>query len=145
MNFLYAALASIIFSFVDYLGYNELGRKGPTQLIVYRIIQTVIQLCLVYALWCINPWAAVAFVIIWWTFLCDFLYYAFCNMGLFGITGAAFTNEVMGNQVTWAWWTPYGLFKWATTRVRNSVIDGSTLILQGALGLFVALAITRVI
>jgi hypothetical protein len=147
MNFVYAVLASIIFSFYDYFGYNVIALKGQYKgrLYFYRVTQALVGALLLYALFDISTRAALAALVIYFTFGDDFLYYAFCNLGWYGLTGKVFKEQILGNQCTWAWGTPFGLITWAITKVRKSVISGDLLCLQAAIGLFVALAISKAI
>lgn len=128
---MYSFIAVIIFGFIDYIGYN-LARKYSA-IIAYRIIQVFIQACIAAILWKLfGVWSAASFMLLWWTFNADFVYYFFYNLNWLKIEGeAGFRLEVLGNQVTWAWWTPIGLFMHGG---RREVILWNDLAMQAAIG-----------
>ena len=153
MTITLAVLAAVLFAFVDYVGYNGIGAgalktyrilflsfgKGAPML--YRVLQTIIQVAFVWVLWCIlgNFWVAFSFLFLWWTFNCDMIYYMFCGwLRWFPQEPVnAFNQDVMGDQVVWAWWTPYGLIRGR----KSEPIDGATLVVQAIGGVMFALTV----
>lgn len=137
MTLLIAVLATALFGFVDYVGYNTIGQK---LLVLYRILQTSIQIGIVVLLFEFAGFlAALSFLLLWWTFCSDMIYYGFCAWLRWFKTEPpnAFEQDVEGNVVTWAWWTPYGLVRGHKTEP----IDGTILIAQAISGIMVGLAI----
>ena len=146
MNFLYAFVASLVFAFVDYVGYNVLAVKGKPQNVVYRVIQGLFGLWLAYVLWGFGPRAALGALTIYWFFIDDVLYYLYYDVLKFfkNGAGATFKTEVLGDQVTWAWWTPFGLMR-GFVEGKGKPVPGVDLLFQAAFGLIIALAITKII
>jgi hypothetical protein len=132
-----AFIAIVLFGMYDYIGFNTI--KNVT---VYRISQYVVQTLLTIGCWYYGNWnTAVAFLILWWTFVGDLIYYFFYDVfKIFhkGYAGHAFDNEVLGNFVTWAWWTPYGLYNTFKRNSKKIPINGKILILQAIVGVAVA-------
>ena len=141
-----ALLACLVFSLFDYAGYN-ISKKSSKLLVGYRVLQYIVQAVITYVVWVNFSWKeAFAWLILWWTWLCDFMYYGWAwiinpkpapNNAWEGREGLLKTLEV----VTWAWWTPYGLI---INGVKNKtrVIPLMTLIVQAILGFVLAFFIT---
>lgn len=139
---LIALIACLLFAFVDYVGFNTLGQRQDLaiklfgiKVLWYRILQTLFQLMLVYVVGVVFGWIySLGFMLLWWCWLADFMYYGFAYV----INNPKWENRVnlQGtlHQVTWAWWTPYGLFVRGTKR-KNEIIPLSILVFQGVLGL----------
>lgn len=100
-----------VFSLFDYIFYNYFTKRGWCS---YRIVQTIFQLILVAIAYYLFGWiAAAGFILLWWTWNCDLLYYCFEWIFLYeGYT--TLRSEVFRmidmDSVTWAWWTPLGLY-----------------------------------
>jgi len=137
----YSLSLIVIFSLFDYFGFNfSLKRKWADYKLInkYRIAQSIFQVILSVLLYLISDWQSVAaFTLIWWTWGCDFLFYLFCEVFNFGKDRGNFRKEVMGNNVQWAWWTPYGLM----FTKKGDTIGIYTLVIQSIAGLFAAVII----
>lgn len=137
-SLLYTVLASTVFALFDYFGFNISLKKGWADFSnfnKYRVVQGLFQLCLTILLYYISGWrAAAAFIIIWWTWGCDFLFYLYCEMFNYGNDRGNFRKEVKGNCVKWAWWTPYGLL----FTKKGDVIMYRKLVWQAVLGTLAA-------
>ena len=125
----------IIFAAFDYVGYNTLGQW---KIVLYRVIQTVVQLSLAAFLWHEEGfWSAFAFMLFWWTWNADLLYYLFYDLFRFfggDSAGNAFETEVLGGKVTWASWTPYGLVARTIPNKKLMPIGPLPLLLQAFVG-----------
>jgi hypothetical protein len=153
MNFLYALIAIFIFGMFDYVGYNKYGQFPLKKLKLilwevhpYRVIQTLFQLGLFISMWIfIDFWAGFLFMFMWWAWLADFVYYLYYDVlkwfGEQGSAGEAFKEQVLGNRVTWASWTPYGIiFRWIPG-YKKQPISGKILIIQGIVGLIISIVV----
>jgi len=119
--------SSAVFSLFDYVGYN--ATKGST---VYRISQAVVQIGLTYLLYKqLGISSAIAFNVIWWTWGLDLLYYQW------GRILPPYDILEKGKQVTWAHFTPVGIF-----RGSGNAIAHNTLIAQSLFGFVIAVTIT---
>jgi len=129
------AAVCMAYALLDYLGYN-LTRHDARLLRRYRAAQAAMQVALTAAAWLLASAAtAIAFNMIWWTFGEDILYYAFAamfNPGGRWESRGNFRRYVLGNQCTWAFWTPIGLLRGMD---RTKRIAGSTLIAQAGASL----------
>ena len=142
-----ATILLLLFAAFDYVGFNVFGREHRTP---YRVVQLLFQAALCYFGGTALGWSAVAaFMVMWWTWLADFLYYFMFDVWprsyVPWYAGRAFKEEVLGDKVTWAFWTPYGLLRYVLsggTAGRDVPIRGHELIFQGILGVAVALAIS---
>lgn len=143
MELIYVLVLVLVFSLFDYFGYNISAKKGwvNEKLInPYRVIQTTFQIVLtLIAIFQFDWTVAVGFNLLWWTWNCDLLFYLIGDV--IGIYGRGwFRKEVLQNQVSWAWWTPYGLFdlilngKDKTTNYYR-IINGSILLFQAFIGI----------
>ena len=100
-------------------------------------------------LWCIlgNFWAAVSFLVLWWFWVSDIIYYGFCSWLRWFKTEPpnAYEQDVKGNVVTWAAWTPWGLLRLAFGKAKKSdPIDGYVLEVQAFVGVAIVLVIQGV-
>lgn len=135
---------SLCFSLFDYLGYNTLGQKN---IVVYRGLQVVVGVVLSFVLLTLASMKAFLLgVMLWWTFNDDLLYYAFAELlRSFPAEVGSFKKDFFGEPVvTWAWWTPYGLYRWLLKKQpRLTPISGAILFLQAGAGvaLFAAVVI----
>lgn len=133
-------LAIIGYGFADYVGFN---RVSP--LTVYRIFQgigTVLIYLFLLAFGGFIP--TLIFFILHFTFWCDLVYYfLYDTLKWYGgnYAGTAYKNEVLGDKVTWAWWTFYGLFTRSFRGLKSTPIAGSDLIGQAAAGLVLSILI----
>jgi hypothetical protein len=139
---LWLAGASAAFSLFDYIGFN-MARTDDGSLKLYRVMQVLVQAGLT---WLLHEQAglgtAVAFNVVWWTWGMDALYYVYTDM--FDAGGhwekrGAFERAILGNQCTWAWWTPLGISRGMDNKRR---IAGDALMAQMALGAAAAITIT---
>ena len=146
MTLLIAVLAAVLFGFGDYWGFNTLGQK---HLVVYRIIQTASQILLAAGCWALGGhWAAFSFLMLWWCFWADLVYYACCALLKWypAEPANAFEQNVMGNVVSWAWWTPYGLIRMLFGQAKKTdPINGNILIVQALIGTALAIVIQIII
>jgi len=131
---LYGMSAVIVFSLFDYFGFNvSLKRKWADYSLFnkYRVAQVLFQILLSTLLYYLSGWQSViVFNFIWWTWGCDFLFYLFCEIFNYGKDRGNFKKEVYGNNVQWAWWTPYGLL----FTKKGDVVKLKILIIQALTG-----------
>jgi hypothetical protein len=150
MNFLLALLFIILYAFIDYFGYNTVGKWAvyvpifKWKIQIYRLLQNVFQFGVLtpFLYFYVNPVVAFIFNLLWWTWNADLVYYAICEVfNGFHLTGfpgrGSFKNDVLGNQVTWASWTPYGLIRGAKTMP----ISYSILLVQSFLGTLISVVL----
>lgn len=139
---LWLAGASAAFSLFDYVGFN-MARTDDGSLKLYRVVQVLVQAGLT---WLLHETAglgtAVAFNLVWWTWGMDALYYVYTDM--FNAGGhwekrGAFERAILGNQCTWAWWTPIGISRGMDNK---RPIAGDALMAQVAIGAAAAITIT---
>jgi hypothetical protein len=143
-NFAYSLLGAVFFALFDYIGYNLSLRKNWVNMKFvnpYRISQSIVQVLITSVLLFFVSWqSALGFNIIWWSWGCDILFYFFCaSLNIFKDRGN-FTKQVIGNQVTWAWWTPYGLL----FTKKQDTVKWQKLILQAAIGLALTFFISAI-
>ena len=152
MNFVMAIIALTTFALYDYFGFNTLGQKN---LPLYRKTQWVVAFLIIVPLFLYRPsytlidgdsyysWVSVVLaVLLWWTFNSDFLFYVFCwVIPVFkNVPRDSFEQQVMGDKVIWAWWTPVGILM---GRVKNRTVPirGEYLVFQAAVGTVITLLI----
>jgi len=136
INLLYIAIFTVGFSLFDYIAYNEFHKRKLTNGIFapYRIVQGSVQVILIALAWYFcGIIVAIGFTIIWWTWGCDFMFHLYCftdfyddkqyvSKEFFGTMNykdylEKYFDEQQNeyryilywNNITWAWWTPYGL------------------------------------
>lgn len=135
-----AILATLVFAFFDYVGFNTIKPRW-----FYRILQTIVQFSIYVGLYVIDSvWCSISFAILHGTFCADLAYYFFFDtIKWFGgdYAGKAYKNEVLGNLVTWAWWTPYGLITRFLVGKKDEPISGEIILDQAQLGFAIALVI----
>ena len=140
-NIIYGLSGVLAFSLFDYFGFNLSLNKNWADFSLfnkYRFFQATFQVVLSVSLYFLSRWQSVAaFNIIWWTWGCDFIFYLLCEIFNYGNDRGNFKKEVSGNNVLWAWWTPYGLM---FTR-RGDVITKRILITQALIGLLISIII----
>ena len=139
---LYLTGASLIYSGIDYFGYNA-TKNNSTSLIIYRIFQIATQGAISWFLYDqLGLPAAIGFNLIWWTFGDDLLYYGYAelvNPGGTWESRGALRNSVINNHTTWAYWTPIGISRGIK---RSEPIAGDALIAQSLIGAAIAFTIT---
>ncbi len=140
---IYGILAVIVFSLFDYFGFNISLKKNWADFKLfnrYRAAQVSVQIILTLLLLFLSGWQSVlVFNLIWWTWGCDFLFYLFCEIFNYGNDRGNFRIEVLGNNVQWAWWTPYGLM----FTKRGEVIKFKILLFQSLIGLLTSILIVH--
>jgi hypothetical protein len=138
-TFLLASIGVVLYGFFDYNGFNLI-----TPTLIYRIIQALFFIILsAWLYWCGGIVATTAFLILHQTFLVDFFYYLLYDLlKWYGgeSAGTAFRRDVLGNLVTWASWTPYGLIFRLIPGKKSIPISGAVLIWQAVIGFIVAVA-----
>jgi len=145
-----SVLALCVFAFADYIGYNIAADGGWKKL--YRVLQLCFQLGLTVLLWVwVDYRAAFLFNFWWWCWIADLIYYLlFDSLRWFhrGYAGSAFANEVLGDKVRWAWWTPYGLVSRMLIPLglrgaieKQKPIAGDVLLVQAWVGAIVGMAL----
>ena len=134
-------LAVFGFSLFDYFGYN-LSERG-SWLKVYRVLQVIVQIGIVYLLMSNELILdAILFVLLWWTWVCDWLYYVIdaLSQRVFGKSfegGQSLQNVISDKmEVSWAWWTILGLFKMIKTG-KKEILYNDELIVQAGLGIII--------
>jgi hypothetical protein len=139
---LYLGGASLLYSGIDYVGFNATNRN-PTALGIYRVCQVLMQGAITWFLYeKLGLSTAIGFNLIWWTFGDDFLYYTYAeavNPGAPWESRGAMKASIFGNQCYWAYWTPVGLSRGAS---RHKVIAGDTLLAQTLIGAVLGISIT---
>lgn len=109
MNFILTVLACLIFGWVDYWLYPPAYNHNWVGW--YRAIQTTLQIAIVFCLWYFFSWIpAVSFLILWWVFGCDLIFYGCCELNILkDWPGKGSWNHDAGAGYYWAWWTPLGM------------------------------------
>jgi hypothetical protein len=128
----------IIFSLYDYFGFHISHKKGWedfTPVNPYRISQFIVQVFITLFLLFLYGWfSALAFNILWWTWWADLLFYFWYDvLRIFGYPRkpGGFKEQVMGNKVTWAYWTPWGLLR---IKHRDTVMTRKEIFIQAISG-----------
>lgn len=139
--FIYGVIAAILFALFDYFGFNISLKKNWADYSLfnkYRVVQGLVQIVLSLLLLILSGWKSViVFNLIWWTWGCDYLFYLFCEIFNYGNDRGNFRKEVLGNNVQWAWWTPYGFL----FTKRGDVIKSKILMVQSIIGLILSFII----
>ena len=140
ITILYILAGFLFFSVFDYVGYNLIAVNNK-DLFHYRILQVSIQIVLSVVLFLLSPISAVCFLLLWWFWLCDWMYYFidYTLLKLFNIgfeKGTGF-NHVKSEGCNWAWWTPYGLIVYAFTGNKHLLAD--ELIFQSIIGVSIVI------
>lgn len=141
-NFIWSFIGAAVFALYDYIGHNISLRRNWVNINFinpYRVSQSIVQLIISALLIIFIGWQSmVGFNIIWWSWGCDIIFYFYCNsLNIYKDRGN-FTKQVLGNQISWAWWTPYGLL----FTKKGEVIKWQRLILQSVIGLIFAIAVS---
>ena len=135
-------IAISVFSMFDYIGFNTIGQKN---LILYRITQNLFLISLAIGLYFLTGLiSSICFLLLFWFWIADLIYYFFYDtLKWYGgdYAGKAFKSEVLGNNVVWSWWTPYGLIFRYFQGKKNMPISGRILILQAIVGIVIVIGV----
>lgn len=118
VDFMWAVIALIVFGVYDYFGYNVVDHSEREKTAAYRVQQVFVKLLIFGALFTQISWqSASAFILGWWFWLADLVYYAICE--IFNgfkrwfkhnwLPGKGSFNEVRFGKVLWSGWTLFGL------------------------------------
>ncbi|MCU0373250.1 MAG: hypothetical protein MUE56_08420, partial [Ignavibacteria bacterium] len=133
--FLAGLAGAVLFALFDYFGFNIGLKRGWADFSLknkYRTYQAAFQILLTAFLFFVFGWlSALVFLLLWWTWVCDLLFYLFCEIFNYGNDRGNFRKEVLSNSVQWAWWTPYGLL----FTKKGNTIPYKILIIQSAAGI----------
>lgn len=137
----YVVGASAIFSLADYIGYNfeRVDNVNGHAAWWYVLLHGSLQAGISYFLYeKLGLPSAIAFNLIWWTWGDDLAYYGWSNVinDLPPPWESHQHNGLRDNYITWAGWTPIGLFQPQGTR-----IDRGYLIAQVMVGFSISMAI----
>jgi hypothetical protein len=144
MNNIFLVLSAIgVFGFYDYVGFNTIKPMW-----IYRVSQFILFVGMCVGLYSLNGWPPmVGFFILHQTWWADLFYYLlFDTFQWYGgdYAGSAFRGEVTSDKVTWAWWTPYGIFFRLLPGKKDIPIAGRVLIWQAVIGMIVAITLMAV-
>lgn len=144
MNILFVFCAAFVFSLFDYIGYNLMAVKA-NRLVLYRILQTVIQILIAVLLYLFcGVLTAAGFIFLWWTWVDDWIYYIidYLSQRILGISfeGGESLKEVFTGKtkVSWAWWTIVGLIK-SPQDGKKAILSNRELIIQSIIGIFLTI------
>ena len=134
-------LLALIFGLFDYLGFNLALRKKWTDnsyINPYRIIQFVFQCFLSAAGLFVFGWLSVViFLVLWWTFVCDHIFYLFAYIIRLNPSDKNdFRNQILNDGCYWAHWTPWGLIK---CRGKICLVTGREILIQSLFGILLSL------
>ena len=143
MEIILAAGGIILFGLFDYFGFHISIKKGWADfgmLNRYRVAQFFVQVFISLCIYFISGWfAAIAFNILWWTWWADLVFYFFYDtLRIYGYPRkpGGFKEQVVGNKVPWAFWTPLGLLKFGG---KHKVLTFRELIMQSIVGLILVI------
>lgn len=102
--------AVLIFSLIDYAGYNLWGKLYENNNInAYRVFALLVQAALCAVLcYMSSVMAAVAFMLFWWVGVCDLLYYTIDAL-TWDFDEFFYASEK--HEMSWLWFTPIGIVK----------------------------------
>jgi hypothetical protein len=133
----------IVFSLYDYFAFHISHKRGWEDFKMvnpYRISQFIVHVTITLILIYIYGWfSAIAFNILWWTWWADLLFYFWYDfLKLFGYPRkpGGFREQVLGNKVTWAYWTAWGLLRF---KHRDTVMKGSEIFVQAGSGIIIVI------
>jgi hypothetical protein len=139
LELLASFLGIIVFSLYDYFGFHLSHKKGWEDFSIintYRVSQFIVQAIITAILFIAGGWfSALAFNILWWTWWADLLFYLWYDMfRVFGYPRkpGGFHEQVLGNKVTWAYWTAWGLMRF---KHKDTIMKKHEIFVQAALGL----------
>jgi hypothetical protein len=145
LELIYSFTGIIIFSLYDYFGFHISHKKGWedfSALNPYRVSQIIIQVIISILLFYFSGWfSALAFNILWWTWWADLLFYFWYDtLRIFGYprSTGGFREQVLGNKVTWAYWTMWGLLR---LKNKDIVMKKNEIFIQAAAGLIIVIII----
>jgi hypothetical protein len=142
INLLVVVVASLAYALFDYFGFNWTVRQTKDNRVgvgAYHVFADIILAVMLYGIW---QWfgltAAIASFIVYWTFNYELLYYMWAELIHYnGFEGkGSFKNAVLENRVTWAWWTPLGIFHYDAKKVP---IESKDLLIQAIVGWIAAI------
>ncbi len=145
MELILSFAAIIIFSLYDYFGFHISYKRGwenfkPVNR--YRVSQLLTQIIITIVLFFLGGWfSALAFNLLWWTWWADILFYFWYDtLRAFGYprNPGGFREQVLGNKVTWAYWTPWGLIR---SKNKNEVMRRGEIFFQAAAGMLFVTAL----
>lgn len=153
--FLYALFAIILFALADYFGYGLIGRDmsydadgNMTLVNAYRIAQMgVLLLITVFFMRRWNFRAGVCFFVMWWTGVADLAYYGWFDLlKIYSpeYAGKAFILEVMGDTVTWLFFSPAGLLTALIHQRWDNALTGGVILVQAGIGAAIAAGLSVV-
>ena len=141
MELISSFIGIIIFSLYDYFGFHISYKKkweDFTPLNPYRVSQFIVQVIITAILYLAYGWfSALAFNILWWTWCADLLFYFWYDfLRIFGYPRkpGGFKEQVMGNKVTWAYWTFWGLLRF---KHKDAVMTKKEIFVQAAAGIII--------
>ena len=145
MEIVFSFAGIILFSLYDYFGFHISHKKGWEDFTIlnpYRVSQFIVQAIITLMLYFIGGWfSALAFNILWWTWWADILFYFWYDMlRIFGYPRkpGGFREQVLGNKVTWAYWTIWGLLR---SKHKDTVMKKHEILIQAGVGLILILFI----
>jgi hypothetical protein len=131
----------IVFSLYDYFGFHISHKQGWENfkpLNRYRFSQFAVQMVISACLYFAAGWFSVfAFNLLWWTWWADLLFYFWYDvLKVFGYprSPGGFKEQVLGNKVTWAYWTAWGLLRF---KHKDTVMTKNEIFVQAVTGLIV--------
>lgn len=102
-------ISIITFTWFDVIGYSDIVRGvyelKRTPLVVYRIIQTIVQWSIFIYVFLYSPYIAILYIMSWWFGLCDHLYYVINDKERDWYFSDSHIN------MPWLWWTSFGMLK----------------------------------
>jgi len=140
-------LSILFFAMFDYIGYNLAVRYKLVNskfINPYRITQALMQIAItltLYFLW--SRKEAVSFNFLWWTWTADWIYYLYCFLINYNDTRRHWLQAFDG-IVTWAFFTPIGIYHWTRTGNKDTIISGNVLCLQTLLGILLTILINYI-
>jgi hypothetical protein len=142
-------IALAIFGIFDYIGYNYALQHGNPiafkifgkEVTFYRVTQTGLQILISLILWWIIDFTtACGFLLLWWVFIADFMYYGICELEWFKLNemypGKGGLKNDDKNGITWAWWTPIGLVYLLINKGVKKPISTIVLLIQALAGIY---------
>jgi hypothetical protein len=100
------------------------------------------QLLITAILFIYYGWfSALAFNILWWTWWADLLFYLWYDLlRIFGYPRkpGGFREQVLGNKVTWAYWTAWGFMRY---KRKHTIMTWKEILLQSIAGAMFVIAI----
>jgi len=149
MELISSIIGIIVFSLYDYFGFHISHKKGWedfTPLNPYRISQFIVQAVITIILYILYGWySALAFNILWWTWWADLLFYFWYDfLRFFGYPRkpGGFKEQVIGNKVTWAYWTAWGLLRF---KHKDTIMTRNAIFVQAGAGMIIVVLLYLII